>query len=881
MGLCKEMKSKEIISSILELEQKINPERIFTQPGELVTYEIDAALERGMPEVVILPESTEEVSLIASWALKYRIPLTARGAGTGLAGGAVAIKGGVILHFSHMNKLLELDPLGRSATVQPGLVNLDLDKIVKQDGLYYPPDPASGRVSTIGGNISVNAGGPHCFKYGVTTNYVTGLEVVTASGEVIQFGGKALDYPGFDFCGLITGSEGTLGIITKADLRLIRNPPGVRTLMASFDTVALAGEAVSKLITIGLVPATLEFMDQQMMKMIEEFAQAGLPVDAGAALIIEVDGFKEALSPQVEEISKSLRESSALEIRIAQTETEREKIWYGRKNAAGAMARLARAYLTLDGTVPRSNLAEMLESINQICSRLELRVAYVFHAGDGNLHPFLLIDDPDNQDLMKRIHRAGREIMELCVESKGTITGEHGVGLEKKEYMPLMYSEDELKAMKELKRLFDPGGILNPGKIFPEDGDTELQKLEETQIFEGSLAPVSRPYSTSEARSFIKKANHQKTPLHILGGGTKSRQPDGVDHYISTEHLTSIHKLSIDDLYVTAGAGLRLNLLQEQLEEFGVWVPLFTPWEDSTIGGIVSANFNAPLRTRYGGVRDLVLGLEVILPDGRKIRTGRPVVKNVAGYDMTKLFIGSAGALGFISEVTFKLVSTPRTRVSLNMAVDTLNLALEIGGLLNRVCLVASSLIIRMVSSENQDPTFRLTYTAEGYPEDVTSEFEQVNDIINRFDITEYEQVEWSSGTEIWGNWIKTKTKKAKNSLFRNDRDIPPLPLGDGVIFQIGIPPKDLTQFINENMEEMGLADLILDLPNGMCYLEAPTLSDSIIQFINMHNGYVKRIPASQLGFIKSDYWGYKPASIQLMRSLKNMWDPAGILNAR
>lgn len=864
------MNTSEILSSIQKLKGKISPERIFTQPAELITYEVDAALDRGMPDAVVLPKSTEEVSYILDWAHKNHIPITARGAGTGLAGGAVAVEGGLILHFSHMNNLQEFDTNGRSATVQPGLVNLDLDKIVKNEGLYYPPDPASGRVSTIGGNIATNAGGPHCFKYGVTTNYVTGLEVVTANGEIIQFGGKALDYPEFDFCGLITGSEGTLGIITKADLRLIRNPPGVKTIMASFDTVALAGDAVSNLITIGLVPATLEFMDQRMMRMIEEFARAGLPVEAGAALIIEVDGYIEGLSAQVDEIRKTLQESSALEIRIAQNEAEREKIWYGRKSAAGAIARLARAYLTLDGTVPRSNLAEILESINQICARLELRVAYVFHAGDGNLHPFLLIDDPDNQALMERIHQAGSQIMELCVEKNGTITGEHGVGLEKMGYMPLMYNDDELTAMKDIKALFDPQGLLNPGKIFPSEKDRAKTESGEEGPFKYNLAPVLKPGSTPDARSVILSANCEKIPLRIIGGGTKSRQASAINHSLSTENLSGILELSREDLFVTAGSGTKLHQLQEELKEYGIWVPIAAPWEDATVGGITAANFNAPLRMRYGGLRDLVLGLEVILPDGRLIKTGRPVVKNVAGYDMTKLFIGSLGALGLITELTFKLVAAPRSRISLVIPAETLKHTLEIGSQLTRVCMVASSLIICTDCLENLETPFCIIYTAEGYPEDVKVELQQVYDIINRCKITGHERVEWTTGTKIWGNWIASRSPHSTDGLISSRREI----------FQIGIPPKDLVSFINRNLDKPCTADIIIDLPNGMCYLAGSSLSESLLHEVADLEGYVRRIPESQHRFQKPDFPSLKPESQQLMQNLINMWDPARILNA-
>ena len=617
-----------------------------------------------------------------------------------------------------------------------------------------------------------------------------------------------------------------------------------------------------------------------MMVMIEEFAQAGLPVNAGAALIIEVDGYMEGLPGQVDEIRKTLLESSALEVKIAQSEKEREKIWYGRKSAAGAMARLTRAYLTLDGTVPRSNLAEMLGRINQICSHLDLKVAYVFHAGDGNLHPFLLIDDPGDQALMGRIHQAGRQIMELCVNNNGTITGEHGVGLEKREYMPLMYNEDELQAMKDLKKIFDPVGILNPGKIFPEEVSLERQEPSEEESSKFNLAAVSSPGSNEEARSIILTAIQEKSPLQIFGGGTKSRQANGISYHISTENLSGIKKFSRNDLFVTAGSGMRLHQLQAELEKHGVWVPIAAPWEEATLGGTTAANFNAPLRMRYGGLRDLVLGLEVILPDGRQIKTGRPVVKNVAGYDMTKLFIGSTGSLGLITEITFKLVSKPRARKSLAIPLDSLEQSLEIGKQLTQVCMVASNLILCKNYFEVLNAPYQLIYTAEGFPDDVTVELHQVQDIIKRCNLTGYEIEQDTSGTEIWANWIRTKTQKSPDSLLSSDRDISPLPRENLEIFHIGIPPGKLIPFIKMNIKELDDAEFVIDIPNGMCYLELSSLSESLLSEVSDHEGYVKKISESQNLFQTSSFYGYKPDSQKLIQKLIDLWDPARILNS-
>ncbi len=375
------------------------PHQLVTDPAELVTFEIDAGFDRGRPDAVFYPESAADVSRVVQWARANGLPIVARGAGTGLSGGAVAERGGVIVEFARMKRIVELNPVGRNGIVQTGVVNLTLDAAAKRLGFYYPPDPSSGRSSVIGGNLGENAGGPHCFKYGVTTNYITGVEAILADGRVIRTGGQAYDYPELDLTGLIVGSEGTLALVTEAAIRLIRNPPAVKTMMVSFASDEVAGAAVSSIIAAGLVPATLEMMDQKVMGMIEAYVQVGLPVDAQAALIVEVDGYAESLDSQVEEIADILSAHGGYDLRIAQSEEERQGIWYGRKSAAGAFSRLAPAFYLVDVTVPRSFLAEALREIGQVLARHELETGHVFHAGDGNLHPCILCDPKDTAQM--------------------------------------------------------------------------------------------------------------------------------------------------------------------------------------------------------------------------------------------------------------------------------------------------------------------------------------------------------------------------------------------------------------------------------------------------------------------------------------------------
>ncbi|MGC9467624.1 MAG: FAD-linked oxidase C-terminal domain-containing protein, partial [Anaerolineae bacterium] len=640
---------------LISLKEHLDLGQVIDDPVELLTYVVDGGLDQGVPIGVVFPYSTEDVQAIVGWGKDHSVPVVARGAGTGLAGGAVALRGGLILEFSHLKGLVELDVEGRSAVVQPGMVNLVLDEIAKGEGLYFPPDPASGRAATVGGNIGANAGGPHCFKYGVTTNYVTGLEVVLQAGQRVELGGRALDYPELDLVGLFTGAEGTLGVITEASVRLVRNPPAVKTLLVAFDSVAQAGEAVSAVIAAGLTPATMEMMGQRMMRTIEEYTHPGLPVEAGAALIIDVDGYPESVQPQIEEVSTVLRAHGAREIRVARSEDERTQIWYARKSAAGAMARLAIDHYTVDGSVPRSKLADTLRAVISICDELDLEVLFLLHAGDGNLHPMVLVPDPEDVVFLARLHEGGRRMAELFVAQGGTISGEHGIGIEKQEFMPLMYSEEELAVMHEVKTLFDPDQLFNPDKVFPKGqvyGACTLVEEATPAMEEGNIVA---PGSAESASAVICSLGAAGRSIRVRGAGTKSTLFPPPDVTLSTANLAGISDYALSDLYVKVGAGTPLRDLQEVLAEDGMWVPLASPWPEATVGGIVASGFNAPLRMRYGAVRDLVLALTTVLPDGRVLRLGRPVMKNVAGYDLVKLHVGGYGTLGLITDVTLRL----------------------------------------------------------------------------------------------------------------------------------------------------------------------------------------------------------------------------------
>jgi D-lactate dehydrogenase (cytochrome) len=827
--------------------------QVIVDPAELVVYEVDAASDRGKPDGVVMPESAEQVERIVAWAGQHKIPLISRGAGTGLSGGAVAESGGLIVEFSRFNHILEIDRDGGSAWVEPGVISQTLDDRTRALGLYYPADPSSGRSSTLGGNVAENAGGPHCFKYGVTTNYITGLDVLLADGQRVRMGGRANDYPEYDFSSLITGSEGTLGLITGIYTRLIRQPAGVKTLMAAFDSVAGAGRAVSAVIAAGLTPATMELMDQKITRIVEDFAHPGLPVEAGALLILEVDGYPESLTSQMDEVAAWLEKNGAFGLRIAKDNAERERIWFGRKSAVGALARLAPSYLLLDGTVPRSRMGEALEATNAICDEYGLRVGYVAHAGDGNLHPLILLY-PADADQVARVRKAGREFMQAVTRLGGSITGEHGVGIEKRPYLDLMYGPGEIAAMLEIKRVFDAQQRLNPGKIFA-DAQIEAPRPDPAEHAPGGRW---RPANVEEASAGLARLSAEYIPVWIRSASIVEETPAG-GVTLDTGGYDRLVTLAADDLYVTAGAGMRLADLQAELAKSGKWVPVAAPYADSTLGGLLSANFNGPLRMRYGNLRDQALALTFVLGDGRVVHAGRPVVKNVAGYDLCKVVIGARGTLGLITEVTFKFAALPRRRASLVWPVDTLEHGLAWGQLGMAYARCASAVVYDGGLPGQSEPfaPARLIYTAEGQSEDVQAELALVEAGLRAAGAPQPQLCESYSGTEAWQEFFKT----------------------EGWRVRVGLAPKDLAGFAL-SQATLREARILIDFAAGFVYAagkQPPARLDCLRQSALELGGYL--IVLADPDGVGVDRWGYRPQTLNLMHHLKSVWDPAMILN--
>ncbi len=745
---------------------------MLAERDELLVYECDGLTQhRHTPRAVVFPSSTEEVAAVVRELAREGVSFAPRGAGTGLSGGALAVNQGVTIELARMRRLLKLDAENRLAVVQTGMVNAQLSRAVAPFGLYYAPDPSSNPTCTIGGNIAENAGGIHCLKYGVTTDHVVGARVVLSGGEVVDLGAAgAGDCVGYDLLGAFVGSEGTFGIATEATVKLLPLPQSVRTLLADFSDIDDASRAVSAIIAAGLIPAALEMVDGATIRAVEAsvFA-AGLPLDAQAALLIELDGLEAGLDEEARKAETICLQSGARGVRRAKDERERKKLWAARKGAFGAMGRLAPDMMLQDAVVPRSRLPEVLAETYRVSAKYNLLLANVFHAGDGNLHPILCFDRR-HPDELRRVEGANREIVETCVRAGGTLTGEHGVGLDKSKYMPLLFSEDTLDAMLRLRAAFDPTGLCNPGKIIPAprgcgearvvasskgranekaddnghaspEGDhsrgeqtvahdanvtteeergpvesrandnvapdasssyfaalstrgeavvsvasrttgtpvlrsvseslrRELEQIASTE--EDEARPerlIVSPDSTGAAAEVLRVASREGVAVVPAGarawlGGACELPRSCV--IVSTRRLNRVVAHEPADLVATVEAGVPLRELNARLAREGQWLPLDPPDDGrASVGGVVSTGAGGAQSFAYGSPRAFVLGMRVALADGRVISVGGRVVKNVAGYDLPKLFTGSFGTLGLVTEITFKLRPRPEREATL------------------------------------------------------------------------------------------------------------------------------------------------------------------------------------------------------------------------
>ena len=748
---------------IENLRAMLGTGNVLAEPDELLVYECDGLPHhKYLPRAVVFPSSTEETAEVMRVLDQAGVPFTPRGAGTGLSGGALALNRGVVIELARMRKILKVDESNRLAVVQTGVVNAHVSRSVASLGLHYVPDPSSQPTCTIGGNIAENAGGIHCLKYGTTTDHVLGARVVMAGGGVMDLGGAGAEQSGYDLLGVFIGSEGTFGIVTEATLRLVPLPPAVRTMLAEFLEVSDASHAVSAIIAAGVMPAGLEMMDREIIRAVEAsvFA-AGLSLDIGAALLIELDGIEAGIDDEADRVKSICLKYGARTCRLARDENERKKLWAARKSAFGAVSRISPDSMIQDAVVPRSRLPEVLDAAYRIASRYELLIANVFHAGDGNLHPLICFDSR-SADQVHRVKEAGRELMETCVRAGGSITGEHGVGFDKRELLSLIFSEADMDVMLRVRAAFDPTGLCNPGKIIPMlrgCGEARAVALPKPQSFpshhpDNSLQLIaagsqesgdllgpraSRPLGSAKsilwnteklpARNGGKGANSIDRPFDadsaatelstIVGGAnisvpahlrdlTSPRPtlspfaltvapgsieevcevmrlassegwsvvPAGsatwldagnplkqINIIVSTQKLDRIIEHEPADLVAITEAGVSLRELNQTLEGNGQWLAIDPPDDAdrgrSTIGGVVATGLGGAQQFGYGAPRRHVIGMKIVLADGSLIKVGGRVVKNVAGYDLCKLFTGSYGTLGVIVEVNFKLRPVP------------------------------------------------------------------------------------------------------------------------------------------------------------------------------------------------------------------------------
>lgn len=449
-----------------ELQALLGADRVRGHPLDRAIFAKDAGVTPGDVIATVLPSTTQEVAAVVAITSRHGVPVVPRGAGTGLAGGAVPTEPGIVVVLTRLNEVHEVDEIARTAWVGPGVINLDLSNALEPIGLHFAPDPSSQQACTIGGNVATNAGGPHCLADGTTVAHILGVEMVTSDGHVVMVGGDIPDLPGLDLRAVVVGSEGTLGIVTKVLVRLMENPPDVGTLLIGFPTIDGAAKTVSDTIRAGILPAALEMMDRRMVRAVEEFVRVGYPVDAAAVLLAEVSGSPEAVAKEAARIELIARENDASSVRVAKNSEERANLWKGRKSAFGAVAQVAPDYYLHDTVVPRTRLVEVMTKIYEIGDRYELTMLNVFHAGDGNLHPLVAFDAKE-PGMLERVRQAANEMVQVSIEAGGTLSGEHGIGIEKRDLMHLVFSGDDLDAQARIREAFDERGLLNPGKVLP------------------------------------------------------------------------------------------------------------------------------------------------------------------------------------------------------------------------------------------------------------------------------------------------------------------------------------------------------------------------------------------------------------------------------
>jgi glycolate oxidase subunit GlcD len=671
--------------------------RVLVNRSELFTYTSDGLPGyRKQPSIAVFPGTRDELTAVVRALAAAGAPFVARGAGTGLSGGALA-EGVVLLGLHRLTRILRIDAENARAVVEPGVVNASISRAAAPFGLHFAPDPSSQAACTIGGNVAENAGGPHCLKYGVTLNHVLALTVILPSGEIVRLGNAEGESDGYDLLGTFVGSEGCFGVVLDASVRLMTNAPSVRTLLADFTDIQAAARAVSGVIATGIVPAALEMMDNPTIRAVEaSIYAAGYPVDAAAVLLIELDGLEAGLVAAVARVVEICRSCGARDVRVAREAGERARLWQGRKKAFGAMGRIAPHLVVQDAVVPRTRLPDVLQRIQEIAARHRVMVCNVFHAGDGNLHPNIPYD-ASNANEAERVELAMGEIMRACIDAGGTITGEHGVGLDKLGYMDLVFSGDSLATMCRLRDVFDPDRRANPGKVVPTPSCREWKSAPRRAFSEAGVDAPSRraPEDTGLAprqaappvhagtaaiRDAIASARAAREGVRLVGAGTwlGAGRPTATTRTVSLAGDDVVVDYVPGDLTITARAGITLAALNAITRAEGQCTALDPFGGDSgTLGATLATASYGPLAHAFGTPRDNVLGVELVTGEGAVARGGGRVVKNVAGFDLTRLAIGAWGTLAVITEATLRLRAIPETDITIALALPRDARALE------------------------------------------------------------------------------------------------------------------------------------------------------------------------------------------------------------
>ncbi len=842
------------------MEEIVGASYVTKTGADIELYSYDASLVTGRPGLIVFPANTEEVSQVLKAAHEAGVPSVARGFATNLSGGTI-ISEGLVISLSRLDQILGIYPESRYAVVETGVTNLELQEALAPLGAFYAPDPASQKVSTIGGNVGENSGGPRCLKYGVTSNHILGMQMVMADGEIVQIGGPALDPPGYDLRGLVVGSEGCVGIVTEITVRVTPMTESVITMLAIYDEIPHAANTVKEIISTGIVPNTLEMMDNTIIQAVEKGGSCGYPVDAAAVLIIEVEGMILGLKEQAEKIEKICMDTGCREVRVAKNQAERDLLWKGRRGAFGAICNLSPNYLVNDGCVLRTRLPEALEKVKAISDKYGCPVGNVFHAGDGNLHPLLMFDSR-NEAEVEQVHKAGWDIMAVCAELGGTISGEHGIGHEKQEAMSMIFSGRDLNTQQDVKLALDPKNLMNPGKIIPvpPEGKSRLPDSKPTILQRPGGADAA---GVAEAIEAVRQAAEEKVAIKPSGSGTFNgvgnlEKPE--TRVVDSLKMNEVIEYDPDNQFITVGSGMSLAALQEKLAENNQWLPIRPPFfnQSSTTGSIIAMAAVGPERAALGAPRDYLLGLQYIDSSGSMVTTGGKVVKNVAGYDMTRLMTGSAGTLGFITEASWRVATRP----------EACRMTTATGSLENcsaaALAVINSNLLPVFVTAVPQDDSWKLMVGFEGIDKVVDHQIERCAEKMSENGLTGGEKADYPV---IDGPF---------KSVFDELWEAPYICQADVVI-------ANAKQFCEEAASIAKPATVFVDFACGRIYAGCQSLDENqwrgLDAAIGKNKGHGRLIKAPRDFREKNDVFGSGRAEWKLSHKVKAALDPNGLFS--